>query len=93
MTLEPLTFVILALAAFRATRVITTDTVFEAVREKIWKRFPPSKGFGYLITCNWCTGFYISILFVIAYLLVPTIVFVVSLVLSISAIIGLLANR
>jgi hypothetical protein len=93
MTLEPLTFVVLALAAFRVTRVITTDVVFETVRERIWKRFPPSKGFGYLITCDWCTGFYISILFVIAYLLVPTIVFVVSLVLSISAIIGLLANR
>jgi hypothetical protein len=93
MQLEPLTFVVLALAAFRVTRVITTDVVFEAVRERIWKKFPPSKGFGYLITCDWCTGFYISILFVIAYLLVPTIVFVVSLVLSISAIIGLLANR
>jgi hypothetical protein len=93
MLLEPLTFVILALAAFRVTRVITTDVVFEAVREKIWKKFPPSKGFGYLITCDWCTGFYVSIAFVLAYLLVPVIVYVVSLVLSISAIIGLLANR
>ncbi len=93
MLLEPLTFVILALAAFRVTRVITTDVVFESVRERIWKKFPPSKGFGYLITCDWCTGFYVSIAFVLAYLLVPVIVYVVSLVLSISAIIGLLANR
>lgn len=93
MTLDAFTFVILALAAFRVTRVITTDVVFESVREKIWKKFPPTKGFGYLITCDWCTGFYISILFVVAYLLVPTVVYVVSLVLSISAIIGLLANR
>jgi hypothetical protein len=93
MILEPLTFVILALAAFRVTRVITTDVVFESVREKIWKKFPSSKGFGYLITCDWCTGFYVSIAFVLAYLLVPVIVYVVSLVLSISAIIGLLANR
>lgn len=93
MILEPLTFVILALAAFRVTRVITTDVVFESVRERIWKKFPPSKGFGYLITCDWCTGFYVSIAFVLAYLLVPVIVYVVSLVLSISAIIGLLANR
>jgi hypothetical protein len=93
MLLEPLTFVILALAAFRVTRVITTDTVFESIREKIWKKFPPSKGFGYLITCDWCTGFYVSIAFVVAYLLVPVIVYVVSLVLSISAIIGILANR
>jgi hypothetical protein len=93
MILDPLTFVILALAAFRVTRVITTDTVFESVRERIWKKFSPSKGFGYLITCDWCTGFYVSIAFVLAYLLVPVIVYVVSLVLSISAIIGLLANR
>jgi hypothetical protein len=93
MILEPLTFVILALAAFRVTRVITTDVVFESVRERIWKKFPSSKGFGYLITCDWCTGFYVSIAFVLAYLLVPVIVYVVSLVLSISAIIGLLANR
>jgi hypothetical protein len=93
MILEPLTFVILALAAFRVTRVITTDVVFEPVRERIWKKFPSSKGFGYLITCDWCTGFYVSIAFVLAYLLVPVIVYVVSLVLSISAIIGLLANR
>jgi len=83
MILEPLTFVILALAAFRVTRVITTDVVFESVREKIWKKFPSSKGFGYLITCDWCTGFYVSIAFVLAYLLVPVIVYVVSLVLSI----------
>ena len=93
MILEPLTFVILALAAFRVTRVITTDVIFESVRERIWKKFPSSKGFGYLITCDWCTGFYVSIIFVLAYLLVPVIVYVVSLVLSISAIIGLLANR
>jgi hypothetical protein len=93
MILDPLTFIIIALAAFRVTRVITTDTVFEVVREKIWKKFPPSKGFGYLITCDWCTGFYVSIAFILAYLLVPVIVYVVSLVLSISAIIGILANR
>jgi hypothetical protein len=93
MTIDALTFVIIALAAFRVTRVITTDTVFESVREFVWKRFPPSKGFGYILTCDWCSGFYVAIFFVAAYLLLPTIVYVVSLVLSISAIIGILANR
>lgn len=93
MTLDLLTFAILALAAFRVTRVITTDTIFESVRERIWKKFPSDRGIGYLITCDWCTGFYVSILFVVAFLLVPTVVYVVSLVLSISAIIGLLASR
>ncbi|NBW21311.1 MAG: DUF1360 domain-containing protein [Caulobacteraceae bacterium] len=93
MTLDLVTFIIYALAAFRLTRVITTDTIFEPVRERIWKKFPASHGFGYLITCDWCTGFYVSILFVVGFLLVPVIAYVVSLVLSISAVIGLLAGR
>jgi hypothetical protein len=93
MQLDALTFIIYALAAFRLTRVVTTDTILESVREKIWKRFPPSHGFGYLITCSWCSGFYVSILIVGLHLLVPTVAYVVSLVLSISAIVGLVAAR
>jgi hypothetical protein len=93
MTIDAFTYIVLALAAFRVTRVITTDTVFETIRDRIWNRFPPTTKFGYLLTCNWCTGFWVSIGFVGLYLLVPTIVFVVSLVLSISAIVGLLSDR
>jgi hypothetical protein len=93
MTVDAFTYLVLALAAFRVTRIITTDTIFEEIREKIWNRFPPTTKFGYLFTCNWCTGFWVSLVFVLLHLLVPTIVFVVSLVLSISAIVGLLSDR
>jgi hypothetical protein len=85
-------FVIISLAAFRLTRLITTDTVFEGIRNRIWNKFPPSKGIGYLITCNWCTGFWVSALFVLMLLILPLPTLVVSLVLAISAVIGLLST-
>jgi len=93
MPIDALSLLIYSLAAFRLTRIITTDTVFEPIREKIWKKFPPSHWFGYLITCNWCVGFHVSILIVTLYLLVPVYAYVVSLVLSISAIVGLISAR
>jgi hypothetical protein len=91
--LDPFTYIIIALAAFRLTRFVTTDTIFESIREKIWKKYPPSTKLGYLITCNWCSGFWISIILVIGLILLPVATYVVSLVLSISTIVGLVANK
>ena len=87
------TYAVLVLASYRVTRAITTDTIFESVREKIWKKYPPSTKLGYLITCNWCTGFWVSIVFVVAYILVPDVTFVVSLILSTSALVGIIASK
>lgn len=92
--IDPFTFVILALATFRLTRLITTDTIFDPIREKIWNKFPPNRiNIGYLITCDWCTSIWVAPLVVIAYLLAPQVVFVVSLVLATSAVVGILAAR
>lgn len=93
MTINIFNYVILVLAAYRVTRLITTDTVTEKLREKVWKKFPPNTMIGYLITCNWCTGFWISVKFVVAYILVPDVTFVVSLVLSTSALVGIIASK
>jgi hypothetical protein len=93
MTISIFSYILLVLAAYRTTRLITTDTITEPIREKIWKRFPPSTPFGYLFTCNWCTGFWVSLLFVVAYILVPDVTFVVSLVLSTSALVGIIASK
>lgn len=93
MTISIFSYIILVLAAYRVTRLITTDTILEPVREKIWKRFPPNTKLGYLITCNWCTGFWVSVMFVLAYILVPEATFVVSLVLSMSALVGIIASK
>jgi hypothetical protein len=57
MPIDALNFLILALAIFRLTRLVTTDTIFNELREKIWNKFPPNRiNLGYLITCDWCTS-------------------------------------
>lgn len=93
MTIDLFTYILLVLASYRVTRLITTDTILEFIREKIWKRYPPSTMLGYLITCNWCTGFWVSLAFVVAQILVPDVTFVVSLVLSTSALVGIIASK
>jgi hypothetical protein len=85
------TFVILALAAYRLTHLITTDAIADGFRTKVWKKFPPNTKIGYLITCNWCTGFWASVFVVIFWLTLPVAATVVSLVLAISASVGLLS--
>jgi hypothetical protein len=91
MEITALTFVILTLAAFRLTHLITTDAIADGFRTKIWKKFPPSTKIGYLITCNWCTGFWVSVFLVIFYLVLPVATLVVSLILAISASVGLIS--
>jgi hypothetical protein len=88
------TFFILALAAHRLTRLVTTDTIFSPLREKIWNKFPPDRvNLGYLITCDWCTSIWVSAILISSYLLIPYPTLVVSLVLAISTIVGYLAAR
>jgi hypothetical protein len=91
MEITLLTFVIYCLAAFRLTRLVTTDTIAEGLRNKIWSKWPPTTKIGYLITCNWCTGYWIAILLVIFVFILPQLAFVVSLVLAISAAVGLIS--
>jgi hypothetical protein len=91
--ISPFTLIVLSLAAFRITRLVIEDVIFESVREKIWKKFPPSTKFGYLLTCYWCLGLWVSVVVFGCYLLAPSITFVVSLVLSISTIIGIISSR
>lgn len=50
-------FVIMVGAAFRVTRMITRDTIFDPIRDKI----PDSdNGLGYLVRCDWCAGVWVS---------------------------------
>lgn len=86
-------YIILVLASYRLTRLLTTDAIFEPLREKIWKKFPPSTKFGYLFTCNWCMSIWATLFLVGLFLVVPLLAYVVSLVLSISAIVGVIATR
>ena len=89
---NPMLLLILGLAAYRLTRVLLEDVVFEGLREFIWKKFPPNTKFGYLWTCYWCMGMWVSAIWFGAWLLVPVFVVVLSLVLSLSAIVGLIST-
>jgi hypothetical protein len=84
-------FVILSLAAFRLTHLITTDAIADGFRAKVWSKYPPMTKIGYLITCNWCTGFWVALLVALSYLILPQLTIVVSLILAISAAIGLIS--
>lgn len=91
MDITAINFVILALGAYRLTHLITTDAIADGFRNWIWSKYSPMTKIGYLITCNWCTGFWVSLLFVIGASILPQLTLVVSLVLAISAVIGLLS--
>ena len=94
MNISVLNFIILALGTFRLTRIITTDVVLNAVRDKIWKKYPPENGgLGYLITCDWCTSIWTATPIVIGYTIVPDITIAVTCVLALSAITGLVTAR
>lgn len=89
--LTPLDAVVLCLAAYRLTRLVTTDTILEPVRERWWRRFPPSTQPGYLITCDWCTSIWISAPLVMMYSLYPSATIFVCAIFALSAVVGIMA--
>lgn len=91
MDITTINFVILALGAYRLTHLITTDAIADGFRNWVWSKYDPMTKIGYLITCNWCTGFWVSVLFVLGFLILPQLTLVVSLILAISAVVGLLS--
>lgn len=95
--LENLTLIhilLLALGTHRLTRLIIEDAILETPREALFKRFPPeTTRIGYLLTCYWCLSIWISLIFVLCYILVPTATLVAALILTISSVTGLLSER
>jgi len=88
--MDALSLIILALATFRVTRLMTTDIIFETPRNLFWRRFPPETSkLGYLLTCEWCLSIWVaSLLFISAML--STVVVIVAVPFALSAIAGLL---
>jgi hypothetical protein len=48
---------VLTLASFRVTRLVTRDTITEPLRSRIPDN---DSGLGYLIRCDWCAGIWVS---------------------------------
>lgn len=72
---DPWVFVLATLAAYRLTRLVTTDTITEPIFDKIrfeferrWyeKHGPEGSNthfnsrIAYMLACTWCTGFWVS---------------------------------
>lgn len=84
-----LEFIILGLATYRLTRFITTDVLFEPIRERVWKRFPVNTKLGYLFTCNWCMSFWVGSFVIFSAMIITELVIAYA-VFAVSAIAGLL---
>lgn len=88
--MEFLYFIILALATYRITRLITRDHIFSSARNKFWEKYPPeSTKLGYLITCEWCTSIWVASLLVIS-AMITLVTVAVATVFALSAVAGLL---
>lgn len=82
---------IYGLATYRLSRLVTRDELLSGPREWLWKKFPPeSTKIGYWLTCVWCVSVWSASLFVISRIIIPEATYVVAVVLSLSAIAGLL---
>jgi len=55
-----LAFVVLVLAAARATRVIVFDDIAIGLRSAVMRKFGEDSKLAKLVTCYWCAGFWIS---------------------------------
>jgi hypothetical protein len=88
--MDALSLIVLALATYRITRLMTTDIIFDTPRNLFWKKFPPETSkLGYLFTCEWCLSIWVaSLLFISAML--STVVVIVAVPFALSAIAGLL---
>lgn len=91
--ITPFQFIVLSLATYRICRLIIQDTITESLRDRLWRRFPPTTYLGYLITCYWCMGIWASSLVFGMYTIVPSPTFAVSLALALSSAVGIVAAR
>ncbi len=64
-TLEDLT--LLALASFRLTHLVVFDTITAPVRSALRRPLGP------LITCFWCSGFWVSLALFLGYIYLPVV--------------------
>ena len=85
-------FMILGLAVYRTTRLITLDQITAPLREWVWRHFPPEcSKLGYLLTCDWCTSFWIGSLYLAAYILNNDVTLVVAAIFALSAVAGIIS--
>jgi hypothetical protein len=58
--MDLITLLLAALATARITRLVTTDRITEAPRNRLLLRLKDDGLASYLITCDWCASVYIG---------------------------------
>lgn len=89
----PIQLILLALATYRLARLFTIDTIFESLREFVWKRKGPETKTGYLFTCVWCMSIWFGSLLTIWYTIDSATVVIFSIPLALSAVAGIITAR
>lgn len=92
---NPFIFLILqVLATYRLTKLINDDYILNDVRQKVLKKFPPSTSkIGYLFMCPWCMSIWAAGCLLILRKFAPDIYDEITLILTASAITGLLEEK
>lgn len=78
-----------ALAAFRLTRLVTTDRITAGLRDRV----RPDTLAGELVRCSWCTGVWVAFGVVAARRLVPKVWAPIGDALAVAAVVGLVADN
>jgi hypothetical protein len=97
----PLAFVIVALGAFRLTRLVGWDTITAPLRARLLgaddagkpTRPRPRWGAAAFVHCAWCVGFWISVAAYAAWEFWPDATLIVMAPLAISAVVGVVAKN
>jgi hypothetical protein len=90
---QALSFLILALATYRLARLFVIDTIFEPLRNAVWKVKPPHTMTGYLFTCIYCQSIWFGSLLTVWYTIDTTTAVVFSLPLALSAVASIITAR
>lgn len=86
-------FIVFVLSVYRVTRLIIQDEILDGPREWVFDRIKPDGKLAYLLTCYWCTSFWVAIPFAILYITRPNGMMVAGLPLTASAVTGLIDQK
>lgn len=84
----------LLLSTYRLTKLINDDYILNDVRQKVLAKFPPNESkFGYLFTCPWCMSVWAVGSLLLLSKLAPEVYEYISLILTASAVTGLIEEK
>jgi hypothetical protein len=85
---------LMVLSTYRLCRLLIEDEITRALREWVWKKYPPeTTKIGYWTTCYHCSSIFFAFFVVLSYMLTPAVAVPVFAVLAISAVVGFIDHK